>query len=475
MIRNKYILFCVIIVCLCACNVPSSIREARQTVAQSDSMWRAGQPCDDSIQLAQAYEILDRWQWFYADDYAHACYHYGRLLRQKEDPVSAMQVFINATHSRTRDYHILGRVYSNMGSICHLAGEYPLAYDMYERSANMFLKNGDTISYYYLLNDMAFELADQGKKKETLVLLDNIIMGCSDSDVLCKLNETKAEMYMRVGQYDSAIHYSTLFYEKGDHEFNGLLIKAQAYSFQGEKDSAVYYANLVQSLSQDLFTLNSTLYILTQDDDNKNIEEIRIASADRSDVQKLLEIRRGLLAQAIQLLEQDMQRKPDLTWLYAIILTLAMMGMGSYIYIRHKRKRHKLLSQKIKDLESISRENQHQMQMQIAEKKALMANSLDLAKTIYWNDFEKMCLIFDQQFNMLASKLRGRNILNETEIRLCFLVFLGLNRTRIAVTMPYAINSVGKLKDQTAKLLGTTGKNLQDFLFDMATDRCNTK
>ena len=82
-----------------------------------------------------------------------------------------MQAFIAATHSGTKDYHILGRVYNNMGDICHLASEFQLSYAMFEQSANMYLKNGDSLLYYYCLNDMAFELAEQGKEDNVLSLL----------------------------------------------------------------------------------------------------------------------------------------------------------------------------------------------------------------------------------------------------------------------------------------------------------------
>ena len=464
-----HILLLMLLCSLSACT-PHALREAKQTVRQSDSLWRAGQPYADSAQLAQAYETLERWALFCPDDYAHACYHYGKLLRARENPVEAMQCFINAIHSHTRDYHILGRVYSNMGDIAHLASEFQLSYNMFELSANTFMRDNDTLSYYYCLNDMAFELADQEKKEETLALLDSIIMWCSDSDVLSKLNETKAEMYMRVGQYDSAIHYATLFYEKGNHEFTGILIKAQAYSFMGYKDSAVYYANMARSLSQDLFTLNSTLYILTHDDDSKSREDVRSVSADRSDVQKLIEIRQGKLSQAVQLLEQDLQRKPDLRWLYAIIGTIAIIGIGIFFYVRRKQKRHQLLSQQIEDLEHQNKDSMSQRQEQIEATCALLASSPNLAETLSWKDFDQLCLVIDKQLNMFVTKLRQKQILNETEMRLCILVLLNLSRNDIATTLPYALNSIGKLKDQTAKKLGTTGKNLHDFLLKLAVE-----
>ena len=152
----RYILFSLVLCCLSACT-PRMIREAQDVVYEADSLRAAGQMYSDSTQIARACRTLEKAEWFYADDYARSCYHYGRLLREKDDPVSAMQVFINASHSRSHDYHILGRVYSNMGDICHLAGEYVLSREMYERCAKMYLHNGDTLLYYYGIYRAAFE------------------------------------------------------------------------------------------------------------------------------------------------------------------------------------------------------------------------------------------------------------------------------------------------------------------------------
>ena len=136
-----------------------AIHEAEAVVAQADSLWQAGLmygiDAGDSLTLAQAYKTLGDIPLPFGEGlglgspYAHSCYHYGKLLRAKDHPAEAMQAFIHATHSRTRDYHILGRVYSNMGSISHLAGEFQLSYDMYEKSADMFIRNCDSTAYFY--------------------------------------------------------------------------------------------------------------------------------------------------------------------------------------------------------------------------------------------------------------------------------------------------------------------------------------
>ena len=71
-------------------------------------------------------------------------------------------------------------------------------------------------------------------------------------------------------------------------------------------------------------------------------------------------------------------------------------------------------------------------------------------------------------FLRMFLKLHKKQVLNETQIRLCVLVLLNLRRVDIADTLPYAQNGIGKLKDQTSKLLGTTGKNLRLFLIKIA-------
>ena len=461
------IILCMSFGMLLSCS-SSALHEAQQTVSQADSLWSAGQSCDDSLALAQAYKTLGYWQWFYPDNYVHACYHYGRLLRRKDDPAAAMQAFINATHTRSHDYHLLGRVYSNMGSICHLANEFALSYDMYDRSAGYFLKNGDTLLYYYGLNNMAFELAVQGRKEETFAYLKAIEKHYSDNYIYAKVLETKAVVCLYAQQYDSAVYYAKLLFLQDNYEPTGLIVSAQAYSFLGEKDSAVYYAQRVLDVSQDLFHRNNALYILTNDDETKNKEEIREIAADRADAQKLLEIRQGKMSQAVQLLQQDLAHKPDLTWLIAIFVTIIVITGIIGTYVKHKHRKHALLAQKIEHLEVKYTELQANKKGQLEQTCSTLRASENLQNDLCWKDFDKMCNFVNEHFYLLANKLFQKNVLNETEIRLCVLVLIGLNRAEIAKTLPYALNSIGKLKDHTAKSLGTTGKNLREFLLLLA-------
>lgn len=475
--QERGIILLLVTTLLLSCS-PQSLREAEEVVAQADSLRAAGQMYADSASLAQSYTTLRAWRYVHADEYAHVCYHYGRLLREKDNPVEAMQCFIEASHAHTRDYHILGRVYSNMGDIAHLAGEFALAYDMYEHSGQMYLHNGDSVLYYYDLNNMAFELAEQGNVDLCMQTIEELISrSCTDNILLGYAYFSIAEAYLMASEPDSAIYYSHK--SKGNLScfYYADMQLAQAYYLLGENDSSVYYANEVLANSNNLFLRNNALYILTNNDEGRDIVAVREVAAERSDTQKLIEIRQGKLSQAVQLLEQDLNRKPNLTWLYAICATLIVVGLVMFIYVHKKRHQRTLLSQQVNALEEqheqIVQEHSeytNKLMAQIEETCTLLSQSPHLSKDLCWNDFESMCHFVDQKLFMIASKLCQKKVLNETEVRLCILVLLDLSRKQISETLPYSLNSVGKLKDHTAKLLGTTGKNLHEFLLNVAVE-----
>lgn len=476
------IVFLVWVFCLASCT-PRAVREAQEVVAQADSLRAEGMiygiDAGDSLALAQAYETLGRTSRYLlpitnrqsqiTNTYAHSCYHYGRLLREKDDPVGAMECFINATHSRTRDYHILGRVYSNMGDLCHQASEFALSYKMFEHSADMFMKNGDSLFHNYCLNSMAFEQALLGNYDQVSAILCSIESNSNDSYLIAKINETKAESYLRKHQYDSAIYYARTLCTASNQGATGMLICAQAYSYKGEKDSATYYANMVLQHSDLLEDANNALYILTNDDSKKDIQTVRQIASTRADIQKILEVQQGKLSQAVQLLELNLNRKMNLNWLYAIIATVIAISLLISIYYFRQKHKHTLLAQKVQDLTRNYIDFQTSKIANI-EHICEMFNITNINKEWNWKDYSMMCEIVDSRFYMLATKLQQKQVLNEQEIRLCILVLLNLTRSQIADVLPYSLNGIGKFKYRVAQKLGTNGKNLRKYIIDTAID-----
>ena len=491
-VNVKSLIFVCCVAGLCMACTPRAVREARDVVAQADSLWHAGQmygvDAGDSATLAQAYETLGaiplpfREGLGVGSSYARSCYHYGRLLRAKEDPISAMQVFIAATHSHTRDYHILGRIYSNMGSICHLAGEFPLSYDMYEKSSQAFLQGGDTLSYYYLLNEMAFELASSKNTDGSLTIIKKIMCNhIEDYTLLAYCSLTRSRAYYEIQNYDSAIYYAHHPYLAG--ESAATLLLAQSYSHLGNRDSAVYYAEMVLKESPTLEESNNALYILTNEDGNKNLQTILKVAANRSDIQKELEIRQGKLAQATQLLKQDLDREPDLQWLYAIIFTSLTIGICISIYTYRKRNQHKLLSQQVDDLTNANNaamqlheqivhehtEYTNTLFTQIEQNSTMLYHAEDFPNNINWKDYSAMSKLINDNFGMLVTKLHNRYQLSEKEIRLCVLVLLGNpSGKQLATLLYYGESGIRTLKNRIANKLGTNSVELRTHLINLA-------
>ena len=459
------------------------MREAQEVIAHADSLREAHlyaqNEYDDSLSLAQAYETLKEiplpfrgWLGLNSS-YAHACYHYGRMLRAKDNHLEAMKVFIKATHSRTRDYRILGRIYNNMGDMAHLAGDYALSYDMFAISADCFLQNGDTINYYYGLNDMAFRLAEQGKKEETLVLLDSITRNCNDKNVILKTWETKAEVYRKISQYDSTLYYSNKLIDAGYIPSFAYMLKAWALEHTGKKDSAVWYAKYIMQMpSVSVQEQYNMLYILSNYDTTLTKEEVLELSAQRADLGfDVLDPLHTQYTMAVEILQKDLHRIPKYVYvlLVGIVLLFFILGL---IYYAKKIKQEKLQQENIlQDFQQQKSSYYQQRAQEIERKINILQEDNNWQHTIQWKKYDSLCRYFDEHFFLFSHKLQERQILNEKEIRLCFLVVLGrFSDKQLASILCYGEKSIRGIKRRTAQKLGTTSAELRVFLHNVVLD-----
>ena len=493
----KYICLLAIL-CLNAACSRHALHDVQVVVAQADSLWHAGQMYGidqgDSSTLAQAYETLGQFGKLsivnsqLSTAYAHACYHYGRLLRKKDDPVSAMQVFIHATHSHTRDYHILGRIYSNMGELCHLAGDFPLSYDMYEKSGEMYLRNGDTLLYYYDINNMAFELADMADTTRCLSVLRQL-EGVSELNY--NVWKTKAEMYLKAKKYNSALKCVEHIGGLGYHETGNMLIKAQAFDALKQKDSALIYANLVLEDTCTSFQNRfNALYIVSHNDSSLSAEDILTYTSQREDIRYYeYEPLMKKIAQSISLLKRDIKKYYYLKRIAIPILLVIFLILVFIIYNIHNNinKRSAFLLEKkttLQEFEQREKELDNKqdileynnkifdekklfLRKEIENRCKLLHDEKDLKNKLHWKIYEEMRNEIDQYFYLFASKLQQVPSINERDVRLCVLVLIDLSHAQIAQLMFVEENSVGKLKERTAKKLNSSRKNMRQNLLNV--------
>ena len=334
----------------------------------------------------------------------------------------------------------------------------------------MFLRNGDTLNYYYGLNNMAFELAEQGKKEEVFSMLSIIDEQYSDPYIYAKTWETKAELYRIIGQYDSAIYCVNKYKELGYSEANTIIIMAQAYDELGKRDSALVYAQMILADSSSCYQNRfNALYIASHYDSTLCASEINE-----------YEPQKEKLTEATQLLSKTLNHKPDLTWLYSICCTILLIGICLFIYTRRKRKRQELLSQELDILEqattAIQKKHNDLTECYLTEHKriedeinnrcSMLQTNESIKKKLAWRDYKKMCNIVDKQFYLLASKLHDKHSLKETEIRICILTLLNCSSEQMAELLYKSPTSIGTLKRRVAHKLETTSAEMRSHLIE---------
>ena len=487
-------LLCGVVCLFCSCTA-EPLSEARHTLDVADSLRvNEGRLYDDSLALAEAYTLLGHWRLIYPDDYARACYYYGYLLRQHNNQVAAMQAFIAGSHapyvSRVvplpwfSNSHILGRIYSNMGTMCHLADEFELSYEMYEQSSKSFYRGGDTTLYYYMLNDMALELAEQNMYEATLALLDSVERNCTNQGVLTKLWETKAIMYYNIGKYDSAIISVKQLQNKGNHDATGYVKEAQSFDCMGLKDSALYYAKHVMShpyaSNQDRYHV---LYILINYDNTISKQEVQVLSSERADLNN--ELIEPLLLQlhvAVELLRQDIGDAPSLQKIIVILIILSLAGVSIVTILVILRKNiirlltgHHRLKKENEEIrqssENIKQQNsawQQQIIQDIENTCEIIRQYNDWDKQLHWKNYNELCEFINQHFYLLADKLKQNYHLDEKELRLSILVLLDMfNNDTIAKILHYG-KGIRTYKSRLNAKLGNVGNDLRTKLIQIA-------
>ena len=394
-----------------------------------------------------------------ADEQAQALYEQGRELRQQGEPAQAMQVFLRASQCKTKDEKLLGRIWSNIATLCRQASEHPLAYRNYATSAEHFSAANDTLAYAYALNNMAWEQAVMGHKDSAMLLIDSAIITYPRPPLTNKIIETRAAACLFKGEYDSVLLYSAP--PANDYL---LMLRAQAFSYLHMDDSATSYAKLLLPRTNDPLYLDDLYYILTHNDSEADLETIRTLSSERADVQKDLESRHGELTRAVQIFEEELNRRTHpwlmIAYLFALLVSIGLSIWALMIHRRHCKLHHALSEQERQRRDETERNIRH------------LTETGDLRAELKWDNYPALCRVIDRQFHGLADQLQAQG-LNEQDIRLCVLVLLGLSHKEIADLLNCSPKSIGKLKDLTARKLRTSGGKLREvLLFNVIEPHC---
>lgn len=471
MVRLRQIGFVLLMALLLAgCNA-RALREAERTLAMADSLRAEGTAYTDSVRLAETVDALQSHQRWHPAAWAKANYYYGRLLYDSGNYVASMASFIRASHAHARDKVLLGRVYSNMAYMCREKGEHALAYEVYNTSADIFLRAGDSIRYFYALDNMLFELAAQ-KDSSVFALLDSINTHCSDRGVQMKTLEIKTTAFEYFGQYDSVLTYTEQLHVAGYKTTTTYMGRARAFLYLEQPDSALYYAGKVIENSLSESARYDALYILTHCDTTLNTDSLLSLSADRADYGKAVEKKQANLAQAVQLLQQDRERKPNRSWVYVGILVMIVVALV-IIALLIMRRQHLQMQSVVQELQKIQSTDNNTKPVSAINGEQLLQDfceqikSLGIEKALHWDDYPQMCQEVDMYLYGFVRKLKQqppKATLCETDVRLCILTLLQFSMKEMSAYLHRSLNSIKNLKQVAAHKLGVSSAELYPLL-----------
>lgn len=108
----------------------------------------------------------------------------------------------------------------------------------------------------------------------------------------------------------------------------------------------------------------------------------------------------------------------------------------------------------------------NRIENEINSRCTMLQTDENIKKILAWKNYKKMCNIVDKQFYLLATKLRDKRSLKETEVRICILTLLNCGSEQMAVLLYKSPTSIGTLKRRVAKKLGTTSGEMRTYLIE---------
>ena len=477
------VILVVVSVLISACS-PQRRQQAEMTVRTADSLRAAGQYYNASAALAEAVSALRPLRFFRRNSYAHACYHYGRLLIDSNHPLPAVEQLLQAEHYAPRDYSLLGHVQTNLAYVCQLELRWMVAYDLYETAGTNFILVGDTISYYYSLASMAFTSTYLNRYDTTYTLLNYIQSNCSDSSVI-RWAEVSLMLLAMDRDYSEVIARANSLLAHGMHQSLAELYKAKAFHYLAENDSACYYAQLVINNSSSLSDKCNAYYILTNDDAKADTELLQQRASTRADIQREMQHRQAELTQAVDyyLQQQQISKRRKIALFIGFFVLLGVLCAVFVLYSRRKKHKKDIISLHKKNRtlqlsnQDLQQSNMH-LQSEQAEQyrqilsdiestcQTLLANP-NWMKVMQWDDYKSLCRNINVRFYRLEERLQAINSMKEQEVRLCVLVLMNLSHKEIAGILRCSHTSIGRFKENTAQKLGVHGGELRMRLLEL--------
>ena len=462
--RVVHIVLCCLLLTGCG-----NIRQAQQTVATADSLDTEHILYRDTTALCHVVRTLDKpfVRQCHRTTLAKAYYYLGRNYSAENLISVAADCYIASDKLYPHDYILRGRVNSCMGFICGQQCKDSVALIFYRRATEHFEKSGNEWRYAQSLLNVVRRLIDVHHFHEADSIWQIANTFQLDSVYLARLYETRGLYYDEQQMYDSALVWLLKiehFPLNNTDKCSAYIKIMQAYDTLYQVAQAEPYAKYVVEHSDiPNFVSNACYCMIANAQKRRDADEVAYYSYIREDNSRLIREEEGEYVLALLSLT-DYLKHPYKTLIISIIISAVALCLIMIVLLFFRYRKRK--NQTIHTQQHINtRQSQDIVEYRVKEKVSYFD-----CKSSIWRNYPIFYETADKQLIGIATRLSKQYHLSQRDIQICIATLYEFSARDTAFALNCAQSSIGKLKSNTAKKLGTTSKNLRLFLLNLLTE-----
>jgi len=394
----------------------------------------------------------------------------------------------------SKDYHLLGKIYSDMGDICSLQTDYIEALKKYQESINNYKSAGDTIEASYKVIDIGrmYRFLKDYKKAQHYYMLalsqtpDSMLQGSAYQEI--GVNYYKAQLI------DSAKYFlskSLLYPYKATNYAIRCYFLSELYFDKQLYDSAFRYAALAIKYPSTFYNQRDCYRILANTEYSRG--DFKKVAYYLSKYQDCVDSVRKIETQTKTSVLEDMHQtngafSKSKQYVIIFVCIIPILILLSLFIVYRLRKRNKKKEEELVQAEVKLTEKQTLLKdsliQKIEESKVLQTSHLSkisiaqreqIYKDIYMiclhlNDWEAFKKLMNQTFNNLVKSLETKYTdLNQKELIWSCLFLLDVPTNDITIILDCQVGSLYKLKQRLAQKMNLSStKELEHILHELS-------
>ena len=414
---------------------------------------------------------------------------YKYALRYEDATMCLMKAVDNA--DKTKDFALLGRIYSDLGTICFKQQDYIKARAEYKYKYEYFTRANFKLHALEALLDVGRTYFAVHKYDSAMLYYKQALSQATDSMSQASSMQEIAQNYYVAKQYDSTLHYlrPIIHYPYiGNNRAIRYNLLADVYFDVRQLDSARFYATEAMKFGSDI-TIRQGCYLILRNIAfrQRKMEDLahymNLYTACSDSIKKIESQTKVAVLERIHQDNKDIKLGKRSIIIFATLLCIVLLlGLAILYYLYAQNKRSKQLHEvQIQQAHSVLAKKQSSLVLGVQQKiriekqkhaniwkKTTQSERDAMVLQIYQsklhlNDWAEFSRLMNYTFNNLVSVLESSHPdIKHAEIIWCCLHLLDVTQAERMIVLNVSANSLYKLKQRLALKLQLNGAKMLD-------------